>query len=969
MSDDAHPDDAQADAPSPVAPSPDAPSPDAPSPVWPHHVLELRIHGIKNTPPTEILGREQSELRQTQGDENGGFWWAPKQDDPDRDPDEPPGTVDPVVPPADVRTEAYSWGRLARYGSGPILFIGQLFVQLAWLLLAPFGLANAAYWTRRIPTQRPGGEWDSGVGGSSLRIFALGLTLLYVCALGSVSLDLGVQCITGTACTALPTWVTGFFGSAPLSGRGPQLALLSLFPIAGILLLYVVSRRARTRYEAAIFDAADRMGGRGIRRSGRLRPLASEGFWRTARVGSPTERLHLAAAFLLVALLLAWDRMFAGSAACAKLQTFVSGQCLSGAVRSGDLLALIGGVVAAAGMVVAIVLVGVLAETTNPGDRAVDEFLRDRLRRTGAVTAWVLVASVIVYLYVGAALWFGGGYHASASESFLGLATAPSIILGVLLAICVSALGWRRGVPHPVSIALMAGAGLAFLAAVAQNPPTVDAAPGPWRLPLFALAALVTLAQLAFVWWWPRSRSGRRDGPPERYRAEGWAGMGPGVMMLLALGAAMILSTLLVLGVQGWLVGGSPACGCVAAPHTVLRPPIVYHNFGDVLPFVALALGLVAAGLALSLLRWMPLLTTPRTRDGRRPLLEHVDAYSDGRIAASTTADRLALKILRARRLAALMHRGEPLFGILAGLVAVGFVVALAVSYSVAFRWIDGLVGPALAVIAAAILAVVVENALTAKERPISVLWDLMCFLPRAGHPFGPPCYAERVVPELRDRVTDWLTHDLEPPEGLTLAERLEWRDRQEEKALGEERPFSVVLSAHSLGTVLAVSTLFTLRPDDADRLSNVALLTYGSQLRVYFGRFFPELFGPDALGTLGARRPLLAKADPWFTQVELDQDGDPVVVTSSGASDPSLVQLLTRPDGSVAWINLWRRTDYLGFPVNSYRLDDGRPGDLDRGADEFGPPRYLVTVATHPGYQSAPQYRAALLDLIRRVR
>ncbi|ANF32093.1 hypothetical protein A0130_10785 [Leifsonia xyli] len=944
-------------------------SEDAQPDAWPHHVLELRIHGIKNTPPTEILGREQSELRQTQGDENGGFWWAPKQDEPDRDPDDAPGTIDPAVPPPDVRTEAYSWGRLARFGSGPLLFIGQLFVQLAWLLLAPFGLANTAYWTRRIPTQRPGGEWESGVGGASLRIFALGLTLLYVCALGSVSLDLGVQCISGTACTALPSGFADFFSLPPLSWRGPQLAILSLIPIAGVLLLFLVSRRARVRYEAAIFDAADRMGGRGIKRTGRLRPLASEGFWRTARVGSPTERLHLAATFLLVALLLAWDRMFSAAEACAKLQTFVSGECLGTAARMGSLPVLIGGLVAAAGLVVAITCVGALAETTSPGQVAVDEFLRDRLRRTGTVTAWILVAAVLVYVFVGASLWFGGQYDAAGGSTFLGLATAPSIILGVLVAICISALGWRRGVPHWLSIVLMTIAGLAFLAGVAQNPPTQDGTPGPLRLPLFAVAAVATALQLFFVWWWPRSRAGRRAGPPERFHAEGWAGMGPGIIMLLSLGAAMILSTLLVLGVQGWLVSGSPPCGCASAgPHTVLRPPIVYHNFGDVLPFIALALVLVAAGIALSLLRWMPLLTTPRTRDGRRPLLEQVDSYRDGRIAASTTADRLALKILRARRMAALVHRGEPILGILAGLLALGFVVALAVSYSAPFRAIDALVGPALAVIAAAILAVIVENALTAKERPISVMWDLMCFLPRAGHPFGPPCYAERVVPEVRDRVTDWLTHDLVPPEGMDLAARLSWRDAQEEEALGRDRPFSVVVSAHSLGAVLAVSTLFTLRPADADRLHNVGLLTYGAQLRVYFGRFFPELFGPDALGTLGSRRPLLGKGDPWFTQVELDQDGDPVVVDTSGADDPSLVQLLTQPDGSVAWVNLWRRTDYLGFPINSYRLDDRRPDDLDRGADEFGPPRYLVKVATHPDYQSAPQYRVALLDVIERL-
>ena len=90
--------------------------------------------------------------------------------------------------------------------------------------------------------------------------------------------------------------------------------------------------------------------------------------------------------------------------------------------------------------------------------------------------------------------------------------------------------------------------------------------------------------------------------------------MGPGILMLLSLGGAMILSTLLVLGVQGWLVSGSTPCGCQAPPHGTLRPPIVYHNFGDVLPFAALLLGVFAGVIAVVALRWIPLLTTPRTR-------------------------------------------------------------------------------------------------------------------------------------------------------------------------------------------------------------------------------------------------------------------------------------------------------------------------------------------------------------------
>ena len=39
------------------------------------------------------------------------------------------------------------------------------------------------------------------------------------------------------------------------------------------------------------------------------------------------------------------------------------------------------------------------------------------------------------------------------------------------------------------------------------------------------------------------------------------------------------------------------------------------------------------------------------------------------------------------------------------------------------------------------------------KRKTIGALWDVGTFWPRAAHPFAPPCYGERAIPEVVDRV------------------------------------------------------------------------------------------------------------------------------------------------------------------------------------------------------------------------
>ncbi|MQY37405.1 hypothetical protein SRB17_54090 [Streptomyces sp. RB17] len=105
-------------------------------------------------------------------------------------------------------------------------------------------------------------------------------------------------------------------------------------------------------------------------------------------------------------------------------------------------------------------------------------------------------------------------------------------------------------------------------------------------------------------------------------------------------------------------------------------------------------------------------------------------------------------------------------------------------------------------------------------RRTIGILWDVGTFWPRAAHPFAPPCYAERAVPDLTWRMATW-------------TERTGGR---------------LVLSGHSQGSVLAAAAAWQLPPSVCGR---IALLTYGSPLERLYGRWFPAHFGPPALAAL----------------------------------------------------------------------------------------------------------------------
>jgi hypothetical protein len=224
------------------------------------------------------------------------------------------------------------------------------------------------------------------------------------------------------------------------------------------------------------------------------------------------------------------------------------------------------------------------------------------------------------------------------------------------------------------------------------------------------------------------------------------------------------------------------------------------------------------------------------------------------------------------------------------------------------------------------------ENA----RRAVGVLWDLTTFWPRAAHPLAPPCYAERVVPEILTRI-DWVLHFTD----------------EHGKAHRENN--LLILSAHSQGSVIACAALS--RMDDAE-LARTRVITYGSQIRTLYGRIFPAVFGPDQLGyvpTLGPK----GLSDP-FPDTPVTGTGaaqpfvDPAVTLVPDDTTPLMTRLLHNRPGD--WVNLFRRSDPLGFRIYS---------DLDGPRDRYVPevPDVIVgdagpQVNTHSGYQHTRRYR-----------
>lgn len=899
-------------------------------------VLELRVHGVRNTPPQEMLGVPVGEVEVARdgaiplADQLAGFY-----------------TVKDADPDAPTRVEAYTWGHLDRFTAGRTFLKGvwRTVYNLLWFIVAPFGFANAGYWARAfVADPKREGGLRTGSGGGVVRLFALGLTLLLTASVASVAFDLvAVQCFglpdasgSWRVCSALP----GQFDALGAWTRGQRLALLSLAPLAAVLAVALLGLVTDVRFRTRISD--DRRAKRAPARADAF-PLAVPALWTRRRINSPTGILHIAASVDLVVVILMWDAIPHDGAAPAIVFGVASAHLLASAA-----------------------VVAVWSRSVRPPSDAPPTKSRD-------VWSWILL--VLAVAAYGWCLWlevFGPG--TALSGAFGGGQIIPTVILVALTVLatagCVVRAGYNEWVAAGVLAVGAAGLSLAFSGALDRFG---------WGANVGGVALFVVAGFAVLL---PFLEMRRRD---PRRREAAWHGAAPGVFMFLGLLVAAFLASALTLGVGSYLragrfesrtVPGDPLFRDVSLPARAhdISVPIVFWAFGGVLALLAVLVVLffVLAGAL-------------RLRDSVIPTPQ---------IAASE--EQFVKEINAQRRMSAFMQRAEPLLHSVSWTVGIGVTASLALALmwqdrrpggrwasvrgaladalgadgvATAWQWLQGVILVTVLLGGLAVVGTAVGNAATPdKGRPLGLLWDLMAWLPRAAHPFGPACYGERAVPELADRMIRWLE-----PEGTA----------------GEYNHRRVLLATHSLGTVLGVAALFHLAGlGRADLARRIRFLTFGMQLRPYFGRFFPELFGPEVLGTPGVAAPSFWKADPWAGKDLPPADGPTrarvqtlKAAGSNGASNGSrrhtpsdaaipLTELLAIPLGDFVltprpqpvWVNLWRRTDYLGFPGYSYSAD---VNNLDRLALEMEPDSYMAQVATHGNYLPTLAYLDARRDLL----
>ncbi|MFF1547418.1 hypothetical protein [Streptomyces sp. NPDC058291] len=752
--------------------------------------------------------------------------------------------------------EAYVWSDLTS-GDG---------TRALWLLLLPFMVVNLVHWMRPAARER---TRTVRLYGLLVRLAALSLTVLLVAAACEVALDLTAwQCAGTRACARRHTWL-GFLSPTTTNDGwwslpGRRLALAAVVPTALVGLLWYLSHRTWRAYESQepLDRAPEPEDGPGHT------ALSRPGFWYGRRLVARLRAAHTAAGLLTVAAAV-------GAAALRQDRRPGGPPLLDGL---GRLLA----ASLAAGALATVWVVCRRGRSEHRLDRRLDAHLVRRLPSAA------LVLLVLALVYAG---WDRPGWRSDgrlpgdAAFGALALAQGALVVALAVVARLLHRCPQERATPADGGQAAAPGR----LASPAKAPEGTGVGLRGVSVSRDAEALAVVLREVPAAREAPTAReagaaaggspgesqpadpdppgvesAARSAGVSEAGRIEESAaarlercalhGLGGPAVAMLACALGGVMSAGVAQRVSDWLDGtGTGLDG----------PPLVLTWQASVIPVLLVVLLVLCA--LLGRRTWL------LTRAGQAEVLRdyglrHGDPARTRRIA-------------RARAMAGLTDRGPLLVAVVstatlllgagavvgslgtgrtparAGESAQPFVHGAAQTAQALGSWLVGL----------GFVLFVTWGRRAYKDasarRTIGILWDVGTFWPRAAHPFAPPCYAERAVPDLTWRIVTWT------------------------RATGGR----LVVSGHSQGSVLAAAAAWQLQPPDRKR---VALLTYGSPIERLYGRWFPAHFGPAALAALhedvACWRNLYRLTDPIGGPVRLSGDGCGPQVDRPPLADPS---------------------------------------------------------------------------------
>ncbi len=793
-------------------------------------VLELRVHGVSNTPPDQLLG-----LRPVPGGDGPQPWLVAGSAVTGFYRSTTVGHDDPIT------VEAYSWGQLT---SGART--ARDVERALWTLLLPFTLANVALFARGgIPPDPDQERWGSRSGTTAwlIRLFCLSLTATLVIAVTGIGVDLiGWQCVDPDCLGRLPgpwewlgsTWWRQDTRALTVGLLLPLLVLLALGGLAWRTYQYEAEMPAEPRTRTAAQDEGPEADPAAERPGPWENPLQDPTFWNGEGQLRRAAVLHLCTGAVV--------------AAAVPLSAVIIMDPPRGvrAAVAWPTVALLAAVV-----VIAVVALGRPWLSRRQGATPLG-----RWSATVAILAGLGLVGTFVLLLLpdGAA-----GRPLAEFRPPIGCVRDPTIAgcrsdrslpgydtalawlatYQVLLLIAIGAVNrsGRRALVGPVAGGALLPLGVAWIERGLPGVPPAPDGLGVWMLVMPAIAVAATGLLLS------RTRPEVAEQPLGAHTDLAWGGRAPALIA----GFGWMMAVAYCAGLLYWVSDRLDSRAVPSEPSRVAPPLAVFWaGLACVVGLLTLLGVLVRAGVLFRSLR--------RTE------------YAT--LAASSGLSAHDLRRCRDVSTFRALHRlvGEHAVRLVGCYAAVSMVLvtlccAAALSdgrpdprspagWQVVIHWTadlgDTLLGWLPVVVAA--LGMLVYRTDTAR-RSVGVIWDIGTFWPRAAHPLAPPSYAERAVPELQTRIAGLLALTPHHP----------------------DRMDGVILSGHSQGTVICAATLLQLPRHWRRR---IWFFSYGCQLTRLYGRVFPAYFGPDRLRALARA---LTWPDGYVAWTNFWRDTDPL--------------------------------------------------------------------------------------------